>query len=259
MLTHALSVMVTRPQPAGDALCQEIIAAGGHAIYFPTLAFAPPLNPELLPQQLAEIDQYDWLIFISPQAVYASQAALHASWSVFPASVKIAAVGAGTAAALQAANLPVTVYPQTEWSSDGLLDLPDFTSLAGKKVALFRGEGGRECLAENLTARLAVVTPIIVYRRVLPDVVVTDCLALLQTHKIDVVVCTSGEGLRNLKTLLHAAWPELQSIAVIVISERMRVLAEILGFHKIFLAKNPGHGAIMEVLTQISASANQKG
>jgi uncharacterized protein HemX/uroporphyrinogen-III synthase len=265
MLTHALNVMVTRPPPAGAALCQEIVAAGGHAIYFPTLAFLPPVHPELLPQQLAELDQYDWLIFISPQAVYASQAAIHASWPVFPAEVKIAAVGRGTAVALQSANLPVTVYPHTQWSSDGLLDLPEFQALTGKKIALFRGEGGREWLAENLTARGASLAPIIVYQRALPDVVVTDYVALVQTHKIDLVVCTSSEGLQNLKTLLQAAWLELQTIAVIVISERMRIFAAELGFHKIFLAKNPSHGAIMEVLTQlslarrISANANQKG
>jgi uroporphyrinogen-III synthase len=153
MLTHALNVMVTRPLPAGATLCQEIVAAGGHAICFPTIEFGQPFHPELLPQQFAELDQYDWLIFISPQAVYASQAAIHASWPIFPAELKIAAVGKGTAIALQAANLPVAVYPHTEWSSDGLLDLPEFQALAGKKIALFRGEGGREWLSENLTTR----------------------------------------------------------------------------------------------------------
>jgi uncharacterized protein HemX/uroporphyrinogen-III synthase len=259
MSVRSMQIMVTRPMPAGAVLCQKIDASGDHAIYFPTLVFMPPADSALAEEQLAALDQYDWLIFISPQAVYAAQDKIHALWSQFPASVKIAAIGAGTVAALQLANLPVVLYPQTNWNSEGLLDLPEFQAIAGKKIALLCGEGGREWLAENLALRGADVTSILLYQRALPDIQPAEYANLLQARQIDVVVCTSGEGLRNLKTLFQSVWPDLQNVLILVISPTMQALAEELGFHKIFLAKNPSHDAIMEALSQISASQDQKG
>jgi uncharacterized protein HemX/uroporphyrinogen-III synthase len=257
MPKHPLQVMVTRPLPAGAVLCEMIDAAGDHAIYFPTLTFVKPTDSAVVEQQIRALDQYDWLIFISPQAVYASQDSIHAHWPELPKHVKIAAVGAGTAAALHSAQLTVSAFPSTEWNSEGLLALPEFQTVAGKKIALISGAGGREYLAENLVARDAEVISIAVYQRALPDVVTTDYVNLLQVQKIDVVVCTSGEGLRNLKTLLQAAWLDLQNVLLVVISAKMQTLARTLGFHKIFLAKNAGHSAIMDALSQISASQDQ--
>lgn len=239
------TVMVTRPGSAGEMLCEKIRAAGGEAIHFPSIVFAPPADLDLLHRQVAAIAEYDWLIFISPQAVAASVTLIKQHWV---AAVRIAAVGAGTAAALIAAGLPVTVYPVDEWSSEGVLALPEFQQVAGQKIALMTGADGRDHLAQHLVARGAIVTTLIAYQRCLPTVDVTNYVKLILTNKVDVIVCTSGDGLRNTKTLLLSAWSVLQDVAVIVISEKMRLLAQELGFHKIFLAKNAGHDAIMDVL-----------
>ena len=241
-------VLVTRPKPMGELLCQRINECNGIAIYFPTIDIHPPSDASIFPYQLAKIDKQDWLIFISPQAVFATSHLIHLDWPSFPAHVKIAAVGGGTAKALHAANLRVDVYPTENWSSEGILNLPEFENIQGKKIALMRGEGGREWLEQSLKLRGAIVSQIIVYRRVKPEIDVSRYLKLFQDKAIDYIVATSGEGLFNLIELLHGAWQELHTVNLVVISQRMKDHAIELGFKKILLAKNPTQGAIIDVL-----------
>lgn len=243
-----LRVMVTRPKPMGESLCQHIDELGGKSIYFPTTDIIPPKDANIFPKQLAKIDKQDWIIFLSPKAVYATSHLIHLDWPNFPAHVKIAAVGGGTAKALKAANLRVDVYPTENWSSEGLLHLPEFQQIQGKRIALMRGEGGREWLDQSLKHRGAIVSQIIVYRRVKPSVDVGPFVRLFEDKKVDCVVSTSGENLLNLKDLLQRAWQHLKTVKLIVISPRMQEKAVELGFEKILLAKNPSQNAIIEVL-----------
>ena len=157
-------------------------------------------------------------------------------------------MGAGTANVLRDAKLPIDVYPQDEWNSEGLLDLPEFQNIQGKKIAIIKGEGGREYLADELVNRGADVTPIIAYRRALPVCNVDKYLEMLHREAIDVIICTSAEGLQNLKILLNAAWSNLQKISILVISPAMQVRAKELGFEKIVLAKNASHDAVLGVI-----------
>lgn len=247
-----LRVLVTRPKPQGLALCDHIQKAGGQPIYFPTIDIVPPNDPVLFAQQLDTLDQYDWVIFVSQHAVASSLPLIQQYWAAFPSNTKIAAVGAATAKALQAAGFFVTVFPVEDWSSEGLLQLSAFQHVTGKHIALVQGQGGRPLLPETLSARGALVTPMIAYRRGVPDYHdMPHYLDLLSRQAIDVVVSTSGEALQNLMTLFgSAASASLRVLPLIVVSERLVQLAESLNFNKIWLAKNASHDAIMEILQQ---------
>jgi uncharacterized protein HemX/uroporphyrinogen-III synthase len=251
-MTLALKVLVTRPNPAGRKLCDAINAAGGKSIYFSTLEIVPQTNTLGFQQAIAELDHCDWLIFVSPQAVYTSASLLLKKWTVWPAQLKVAAIGEGTANALREANIPVTVFPATQWNSEGLLALSEFQQITDQKIALFRGEEGRDYLAKTLTERGALLTQVVAYRRELPKVGVVETANLVISKGIESIVCTSGEGLSNLKKLLSSTWSVLQTIPVVVISERMVTLAQEMGFEKIFLAKNASQNAIMETLDRLS-------
>jgi uroporphyrinogen-III synthase len=245
-ILSGLAVLVTRPLPAGALLCDVINSAGGQAIYLPTIDIQPPSDTASFLEQLKNIEKQDWWIFISPQAVYACIDKLQKS-----VGTQIAAIGEGTAKALQAAGWSVSVIPTEEWNSEGLLKTTAFQDIVDKKIALFRGEGGRELLADALSARGAKITHFIGYRRGLPSIDMGSYLELLQLHKIDIIVCTSGTGMDHLKKLFQTAWLLLQEIPIVVISERMVFLAKELGFQKILLAKNASHSAIMDILGQV--------
>lgn len=242
-----LHILVTRPEPQGQELCRQIIARGGQAINFPVIAFSPPPDLCAFTSGIAALGDQDWLIFISPQSVHASAAEITRVWPRLPDRVKIVATGAGTAKALRDAGLKVTACPHADWSSEGILAMPEFQSVGGQKIAVLRGQGGRELIDQALAARGARIMTIIAYERVLPRTDVSPVLALLRENRIDVTVCTSFEGARNLKTLLgEAGWPFIRKIPLIVMSERIKSLAQDLGFQTIWVTRNASQAAILE-------------
>jgi uroporphyrinogen-III synthase len=219
---NPLTILVTRPSPQGETLCQLMKAAGENPIHFPTI--------EIQPIPFSIKGHYDWLIFTSPQAVYHSIATLQ------PIQSSLAAIGPGTAAVLQQYQLNPITYPETDSNSEGLLALPAFQNVKNQAIALIKGEGGRDLLAKELTARGAIVTPLIAYRRTLPE------NPFIPTAKIDMIIATSNNIIENLKELLGE---KVLAIPIIVVSERMRVFAKKSGFKQIFLAKTASHDAIM--------------
>jgi len=241
--------MVTRPDPQAASLCDLIKKYGGRAVHFPTIAFAPPQDLNAFQQAIPMLGEQEWLIFNSPRAVYSSVVSIRRAWPQLPQEVKFAAVGGGTAKVLRQAGYEVAVHPTTEWSSEALLALPEFQSIVGKKIAIIRGAGGREWLDKTLVERGAQVLQVIAYERVLPQVMIDDVLQLLKHHKIDIIVCTSFEGVKNLKILLgDTAWPYLKECRLIVVSERIKRLAQDLGFQTIWIARNASDTAILEAI-----------
>jgi len=246
-----LMVLVTRPQPAGEALSQEIREQGGIAINLPTIEFGnAPVN-EPWQEKIALLNQQDWLIFVSPHAVKTGLALLQQEGTTLPSHLKLAAVGSATAQALTTEGYHVDAYPAENQSSEGLLALRIFENVAGKRIMIVRGEGGRETLENNLRAKGAMVTPWITYRRLLPTLNTVECDTLCQPGRFDVVVTTSYEGVKNFKILAgDKGWSIIQSIPLIVVSERVKLLAMALGFQTIWVAKNASHAAIIEILSK---------
>ena len=111
---------------------------------------------------------------------------------------RVAAIGPATAAALGGA--PLVVQPVAGASSEALLALPEFASVAGLRVLVVCGEGGLDQIETGLRARGAEVERAEVYRRVpLPYPSETVASFLRRTA---VIVVTSGEALEHLLKLV---------------------------------------------------------
>jgi len=246
---HGLTILVTRPGQAGLDLCEEIQSHGGDAIFFPTIAFAPPSNVPLFESSMKQLAHQDWVIFNSPEAVRASFPAIKACFSIWPDKVNIAAIGEGTAKALRSVSLPISIQPKV-WSSEGLLDLPVFYAVQNKKIAIIKGEGGRGLLEKVFTERGAKILSIMAYQRVLPSGL---NISQVTWEKIDVIIAASFENLKNLQILLgDSKWKGITSVHFIVVSNRIKTLAETLGLETIWIASTPTHDAILTVLYHIA-------
>jgi uroporphyrinogen-III synthase len=154
------------------------------------------------------LDQFQLAIFISPTAVQRGLAAVSAvrDW---PAHLPVAAVGKGTAGALHEQGVRAVLAPDSGSDSEHLLALPQMQDMAGRRVIIFRGEGGRETLAEGLRQRGAQVTYAECYRRGLPEQPEpAPVLDLFAAGKIQAVTAYSTETLDNLFRLLGAAGQE---------------------------------------------------
>ncbi|MHB1143714.1 MAG: uroporphyrinogen-III synthase [Thiobacillus sp.] len=196
------TVLVTRPAHQAAVLAQAIQAAGGEAFVFPALAVeAAPMSD--LAASLAQLREADIVIFISPNAAQFGMAAIHAGGSL-PAAVAVFAVGPGTARALKEQGVSGVVMPDGQ-DSEALLALPQLADVAGKRVVIARGVGGRALLAKSLAARGAEVHFLECYRRVRPQADAAPLLARWQAGGIDAVTVTSAETLDNLAALLGEA------------------------------------------------------
>ena len=243
------TVVVTRPTHQAGNLCGLIEAAGGQVIIFPVLAIAAPQDPQAVVAVLQRLAQFDLAVFISPNAVdyglrYAAQV------GGLPAHLQIAAVGAGTARALQTAGHPPTLVPEHDFNSEALLALAALQQVAGKKVVIFRGEGGREHLADTLRSRGAQVEYVQVYRREKPPVDRAVLLDAWVRNGISAIVVTSNESLQNLFDLVGSEGQAyLRDTQLVVVSERAVELARRLGVQRTpVVAERAGDDAIVAAL-----------
>ena len=231
------TIVVTRPLAQAGPLADAIAAAGGVPLVFPLLEISPPDDPQPLMDAVARLDQYALAIFISPNAVDYSLPAIlaHGPW---PAGLLPAAIGPGTVKALAACGVAGCVAPSERFDSEALLALPEMqvNRVAGKRVAIFRGDGGRELLADTLRERGALVDCIVSYRRSGPPDGVRPLLAAWQAGKLDALTVSSSEGLRYLLDLLDAEGHAfLANTPVFVPHARIAENARALGLSNIIL------------------------
>ena len=172
------TIVVTRPQAQAAPLAAAISAAGGTPLVFPLLEISPAADPQPLAEAAARLAEYAVAAFVSPNAVEHALPVLlaHGTW---PASLLPAAVGQGTLRALAAHGVGGCIAPTERFDSEALLALPELAAerVAGRHIAIFRGDGGRELLADTLRERGASVDCITCYRRSGPTEGVAPLLA----------------------------------------------------------------------------------
>lgn len=218
-------VLVTRPVAQAEALCERITQDGGIAIQLPTLAIEA-IQDEASQQFCQAAADYDWLIFISRNAVEHGHACLPAH---LPATVKIAAIGKATATALSESGIYVELEAGGAGTSESLLTEQALADMQGQRVLIMRGEGGREVLAETLRKRGAQVDYANLYRRVRPPLAPGELSRLLDAG-IDMLTITSGETLDNLLAMAAEEQRDITHLPLVVMSERLLALARERGF-----------------------------
>jgi len=243
-------ILVTRPQQQSGTLITLIEQHGGQAIAFPTLEIVPVIN-DSLKQQLKNIKAYQWLIFISANAVNFAVAANNGKIEPFT-QLKIAAVGKATEKALENVGLTVDLVPKTGFNSEALLATDVFLQVKEQRILIVRGEGGREILAQALRERGAMVDYLEVYQRIMPvaKAKTAAVLTALQQGQIDMIIITSGQILQNLLLLLEKHRTLLFNIRLVVVSERIEQLAKSLGFKHIVVS-SPDDRAILNTMVML--------
>ena len=242
-----IRVLVTRPEPQASRLCQSIQERGGVAYNCPMIDITP-LQPAL---PLAEWRRYDWLIFVSANAV---RFALDVGMRPM-ADVRIAAIGPATAKVLEKAGFPVTCQAPAPYTSESLLTVPALREVAGQKLLIVKGQGGRELLQETLRDRGAEVSVAEVYRRTCPRQQAVERLHQVLSENITVVTATSGEILANLIKAANGMTGRLLQLPIVVVSERLADLARIKGFTHIIIAASASDMAILKAIEQWRVAA----
>jgi uroporphyrinogen-III synthase len=241
-------IVVTRPAGQAIHLAEALVDLGAQPVLFPVLAIEDVADVTPILDTAIRLDQYDWTMFVSPNAVEKALAIILAQRQ-WPASVRVATVGHSSEAALAQYGIRDVVAPQERFDSEALLALPEFADVRGKSVVIFRGDSGRDLFGDTLKERGATVDYVTCYRRTRPARDPASLLKLWSEGRLDAMTVTSSEGLRNLYAMvgkLGQGW--LKRTPTFVPHARIAEQAQALGLHNV-VQTDPADAGLLAGLT----------
>ncbi len=247
-----LNIVVTRPREQAAGLVRRIEQLGGKPLVFPLLEIEAIRDDRTLREQISRLGQTDLAIFISPNAVHYGMAAIRAS-GVLPPSLRFAAVGQGSARALRELGIEHVIAPTGRFDSEGLLALPELQNVAGMRVMVFRGDGGRELLGDTLKARGAKLEYASCYLRSKAEL---DAGAMLEAAP-DAITVTSSEALSHLLEMLDEAQRRIVcAIPLFVPHERIASAARQLGWQQAVVTESGDDGMMSGLIAWANTKRN---
>jgi len=187
--------------------------------------------------------------------VFTSPAAVRFAADVLPLATRatVVAVGRGTARALKTVGVANVHFPETSQDSEGVLALPELASVSGRHVALIGAPGGRGVLREQLVARGATLDEVHVYHRVAPRIDRRHIDPLLKLTRRSAVLLSSAEALDHLhRALIAPAWRRLVQAVAVVSSERLRAVAQGMGFERVVVAQSALPADLLAAAAEVS-------
>ena len=183
-------ILVTRPPQQGAALLELVVAAGGLVRHRPAIDFQPPEDAAAADRAVHGLATFHWLVFTSPTGVrFFLERMRNRGAGPVPATVRMAVVGPGTAAAVREAGYRPDLVP-VQADAEGLAAELAVRNMPGKRVLWVRPEGARPVLGKLLELQGAQVTSAIFYRTV-PHHGCKEIAAELTDGRYDGVLFTS--------------------------------------------------------------------
>ena len=195
-------IVITRSAAQSEMLAKELSARGAIPVVLPLVSFADPEDFAPLDRAIEEIQQFDWIILTSAQAVRAvvkRGEQLERSLIRSGSKVRIASVGPITAEAVRQAGLPVEYVAETHTGAALAEELGD--RLQGAKVFLPRSDRANPDLPPALKRRGAQVTEVIAYRTLKPTDVDQRNLRQIAEGAADAVLFFSPSAVQHFAEL----------------------------------------------------------
>jgi len=218
-------VVITRPIHQAESIQKKLEEAGSHTLLFPLLEISDPKDPSQTKQQLAQLDIYDLIIFVSPNAAIKSLKWLDKT-ALLKSHTQIASIGKKTAIKLQEQGITPNIVPDQLFNSEAFLALPEIQQLGTEqskfnKIAIIRGDDGRNLLHDTLVKRGAKVDYINTYQRRCPQTDARYLKQQWQRKELDIIMLTSGSSVANLFKLTKGEdW--INHVTLLLGSQRMK-------------------------------------
>ncbi|GAC1616074.1 MAG: hypothetical protein NVS9B13_01020 [Candidatus Acidiferrum sp.] len=255
----AKRIVVTRAAEQSDSLLNALAAQGAVPLLFPLLEFAPPENCYPLDAALANLGQFDWILFTSQNGVRAFLERGNALDSpVLPPSAKtrIAAVGPATAAAIRQFGLSVDHVAATH---SGLALAAELRGqLQNANVLLPRGDKASLDLPAALREAGALVTEVTAYRTILPEHLNEGVRWAIEKGTVHAILFFSPSAVRHFHELVGA--PKFSSMSKSVLFAAIGpITADALreaGAARMISAADTTVDAVLETLSNHFATSN---
>jgi uroporphyrinogen-III synthase/uroporphyrinogen III methyltransferase/synthase len=200
---------VTRAVHQIGTLSEKLREAGAIPVEVPVLDIQPPESFADLDAALRRFSNYDWLILTSANTVHALSDRSNQLGLLLgqPDSLKVAAIGEGTAKAATEAGLKVTIVPVSNVSESLVSALEG--QMASAKVLLARAAVARDVIPDALRVAGAQVDVVDAYQNRIPAAA-PDQLRRALAEGLDAATFTSSSSVTHLKataTAASLAWP----------------------------------------------------
>ncbi|SMD10520.1 uroporphyrinogen-III C-methyltransferase [Sporomusa malonica] len=201
-LMFGKKVLVTRAREQASALTDGLAKLGADCIEAPAIKIVPPESYGPLDEAIANIKEYEWLIFTSVNGVdhfFSRMAA--AGLDTRAIHAKVAAIGSQTANWLKNYGITADIVP-AEFRAEGIIEVLEPYVKPGMKVLIPRALVARDILPVKLTELGADVTVAPAYRTVVGDTDGRELAEKLEQGAIELVTFTSSSTVTNLLNLL---------------------------------------------------------
>ena len=271
----AKTIIVTRPSGQArqliEVLTQSIEKSGvakrslPEIVSLPLLTIVPKTDASLADHIASVLRDTDLAFFVSPNAIESVMRLLERDWQDFSKKViPIGVMGGSSKLALQNHGVGAETKPtpiilpesNAHWDSEGLWQ--ELQKLGwdwqGKKVVIFKGEGGRDWLADTLKKAGATVEGISTYTRVPLDI---DNPVWQSIHDMDfsksLWLLTSSEAVRYLGKVIEDQFTyDLSSASAICPHHNIADAAELIGFGEVFTTESGDEALIKTTLAWLT-------
>jgi len=224
-----LRVLVTRPAHQQHAFIELLKSCSAIPVSFPLSTISLNNNTNQTTSLLSSIQAFDFIIFVSPNAVNFAHKLLPFPWEKI--SAKIVCVGNASKMALLSLGQEVDLVPTSGFNSESILAMDELHFLKKKQMAIVGGDVSRPLLENIFVERGASVKHITVYKNTCPMYSTKEIHTIFIQNTPDVLCITSNQGILNLsKTLNKGILEFVKSIPLIVNSHRCERLARKQGF-----------------------------
>jgi uroporphyrinogen III methyltransferase/synthase len=190
-------IVVTRAREQASALSTLLHTLGAEVIELPTIQIQPAADYAPLDNAIANLRDYNWLIFTSANGVRFFLERLDRSNTDLRAiQGRICAIGPATREALERFHLKVDVTAE-QYVAEGLLKSLESRELKGARILIARAAVARDVLPTELSRRGAHVDVVEAYRTVVPSDLAERASSVL-SRKPDWVTFTSSSTAQNL-------------------------------------------------------------
>lgn len=244
-----MAVLVTRPSERGKKLVELLTQSGIFALHLPLIEIEAGRELNKLPQQLAQLNEKNYVFAVSRHAIHYAQQTLQQVGLPWRKDLVYFTVGRNSAEFFCSHLETPVLYPLSQESSEGLLARVEMQDLNNKQVLILRGNNGREYFAEQAKLRGAQVETLECYQRVPIEYNNVEQVSICQRAGIDSIVVTSSEILHYLIDFVPESehnW--LKNCQLITVSERIAKIAKKIGWQKIKLSGQANNQSILHTL-----------
>jgi uroporphyrinogen-III synthase len=249
------TVLVTRPEQQQLPLIDTLNRHGVKTLSKPMLVIEE-LKSEVqinqIKSKIMSFAEYDIAIFVSTNAAHFGSQWIDNYWPQFPANLQVIAIGPSTAKAV-ADLLPCQVIQSASGvTSEDVLKLAQLQNIAGLKIAIFRGVGGRELLASALRERGAMVDYFEVYTRQGCSYPEKDFIDELLSADVNIFAANSSETVDQLKANLGDHFKNFSGLSLLVPSARVAEQARVDGFTAVVNCDGASNEAFIAALLRLA-------